>query len=221
MLRRLLRNNRLPSSVTSPRAAPGEFQRQCKLGSRQKLLAAASEAFCASGYFAVSVDEISAAAGVSRMTFYRHFSSKTKLAAELFQRNADAAMPQLLAIAKSDFRDVDSVRTWIAGLFAADRASGALLRVFIQANADGSDFTIRAHAFIGELIAGLGREIPAFKPGTTEACSKRRLVEAWLLMYEILDQSNHAARDASVAADRLIIEILADRFINFLDRWPL
>jgi hypothetical protein len=44
-------------------------------------------------------------------------------------------------------------------------------------------------------------------------------LEAWLLIYEILDQSNHAARGAGVSADPLIIDILTDRFLRFAQHW--
>ena len=49
-----------------------------------RLLAAAMAQFGARGYLAVSVDDIATAAGVSRVTFYRHFSGKEALAVELF-----------------------------------------------------------------------------------------------------------------------------------------
>ena len=36
------------------------------------------------------------------------------------------------------------------------------------------------------------------------------------MIYEILDQSNHAALDSGVAADPLVIDILSDRFLHFV-----
>ncbi len=47
-----------------------------KLQTRAKLLEAAKELFGANGYAAVRVDEIAAAVGCSRATFYLHFTGK-------------------------------------------------------------------------------------------------------------------------------------------------
>ncbi|MDT3398647.1 TetR family transcriptional regulator [Streptomyces sp. B1866] len=47
-----------------------------RLSMRRKLAAAAMELFASKGYEATTVDEIAAAAGVARRTFFRHFRSK-------------------------------------------------------------------------------------------------------------------------------------------------
>jgi AcrR family transcriptional regulator len=179
------------------------------------LLAAAADAFCSDGYFSVSVEDIALAAGVSRMTFYRHFSGKAAIAAEIFRENAEASMPRFLAITKHDRLDGVVVSGWIAGLFEADRRSGQLLRVFIQANAEESGFTESAQQFIGNLITELGQHMSAF--AIDPVADRRAWLEAWLLLYELLDQSNHAARGAGVAADPMVIDILAERFLSFVD----
>ena len=196
--------------------ALADFQRLRKQGSRDRLLGAATSAFCANGYFAVSVEDIASAAGVSRMTFYRHFSGKPAIASELFSQNAEAAMPRLLAIGERDFYDRSVVADWISGIFAADRSRPQLLRVFIQANVDESDFTETAHSFIADVISGLAEYIPAFALDRIHPPDARRWLEAWLLIYEVLDQANHAARESGVATDPLITGILADRFLAFV-----
>jgi AcrR family transcriptional regulator len=194
------------------------FQRGRKSDSRESLLVAATSAFCSSGYFAVSVEDIAAAAGVSRMTFYRHFRDKAAIASELFRENAEAALPRMVAIAARDFCSLEVVTHWVASLFAADRASRQLLRAFIQANVDDGDFTENAHGFISDIIGGLGRTIPAFAADSATPSGRKQWLEAWLLIYEILDQSNHAARGAGIAADPLIIDILSERFLGFVSR---
>lgn len=193
------------------------LQQRRKSSSRELLLVAAAELFCAAGYFAVSVEDIATAAGVSRMTFYRHFSGKPALALDLFRQNVAVTMPRLVSIAASDYRDHATVAKWIGSVFEADRASGQLLRVFIQANVEESDFSRDAQQLLGSLISELGRFIPAFVLDPAAPSDRRQWLEAWLLLYEILDQSNHAARGAGVAADPLVIEILADRFVRFVE----
>jgi AcrR family transcriptional regulator len=192
------------------------FTRQRKQDSRERLLSAAVERLCQDGYLSVSVEDIAAAAGVSRVTFYRHFGGKAELAVELFRRAAEAAMPRFLAIRAKEFGDRAAVHAWLSALFAADRVNRRLLRVFMQAVAAEPDFTVRAQELIAELIAELGEAIPAFALDPERPDQRRRWLEAWLLLYEILDQSNHAARDCGIATDPLVIEILADRFVAFV-----
>lgn len=208
---------RAPSAPpASPRAAGlAAFARRRKEDSRERLLAAATEAFCAEGYLGVSVEDLASAAGVSRVTFYRHFASKTALAVELFRQAAGAAMPRFLAVGGVDGRDPRAVRAWIAELFAADRLNRRLLRVFTQAAGAEPGFTEQAQELIGEIIAKLGKRSPAFALSPEAPADRRRWLEAWLLIYEILDQSNHAALESGVASDPLVIDILTTRFVAF------
>lgn len=196
-------------------AGLGAFQARRKEDTRSRLLTAAADAFRDRGYVPVSVEEIALAAGVSRMTFYRHFSGKAEIAIELFRRNTKAHLPKIAAIGQRDFRNRDAVRGWIADIFAADRQQCAILQAFIQANAIEAGFAEQGHAFIDDIVSALGQNIPAF---ALEPLADRRRVEARLLIYEILDQSNHAARNQGVAADFLLVDVIADRFIDFVTR---
>jgi AcrR family transcriptional regulator len=73
-------------SARTPRTNPAEGPDSAGAGSRRaaaqrlsmrrKLAAAAMELFATKGYEATTVDEIAAAAGVARRTFFRHFRSK-------------------------------------------------------------------------------------------------------------------------------------------------
>ena len=203
----------MPTLSAQRRELPVEPIAQAKPGSRERLLGAAADAFCRAGYFAVSVEDIVKQAGVSRMTFYRHFNGKAALALDLFRHNVELGLPRFVSIAAADFGDRATVERWIGSLFDADRRSGQLLRVFIQANAGEPDFTNSAQQLIGNLISELGKAIPAF--AIDRETERRRWLEAWLLIYEILDQSNHAARGAGIAAEPEVIAILADRFVAF------
>jgi AcrR family transcriptional regulator len=194
------------------------FHRQRKADSRERLLAAAVEQFGRSGYSPVSVEDIATGAGVSRMTFYRHFRGKADIATALFDRNVVEAGPDLLRVREIDWRSRGAVHGWLERLFAADHANRMLLRVFVEAAAIEPEFTRQAHAQIDAWIAEIGEAIPAFALDGSNAGDRRRWLEAWLLVYEILDQSNHAALDSGIARDPLMLDILADRFLAFVVR---
>jgi AcrR family transcriptional regulator len=60
---------------------------------RDQLLAAATQAFARAGFAATSLDDVAAAAGISRAILYRHFESKT----DLYRAVLDRAVARLAA----------------------------------------------------------------------------------------------------------------------------
>ncbi|MBB5126227.1 TetR family transcriptional regulator [Streptomyces griseoloalbus] len=67
---------RTPATAEPPESAAGTRAAAQRLKMRRELAAAAMELFATKGYEATTVDEIAAAAGVARRTFFRHFRSK-------------------------------------------------------------------------------------------------------------------------------------------------
>ncbi|MFJ9576093.1 TetR family transcriptional regulator [Streptomyces sp. NPDC101191] len=67
---------RATSTPDSPESAAGTRAAAQRLKMRRELATAAMELFATKGYEATTVDEIAAAAGVARRTFFRHFRSK-------------------------------------------------------------------------------------------------------------------------------------------------
>ncbi len=187
-----------------------------KQTTREKLLSAAAQQFLYKGYLNVSVEDISTAAGVSRMTFYRYFTDKVALSIELFQHEVAKVKPLYWEISKENFYDREAVKRWITTLFEVDKNNTSTLKVFSQVMAVEPRFTQAAQTLIADLITHLGRQIPAFNLNPDHAEDRRRWLEAWLLLYEVLDQSNHAALNSGIANDPWIVDILADRFVAFV-----
>lgn len=75
-----------------PASAPGAPHRRRRgprLGSGGAILEAATRLFLEKGYRGTSMDEIAAAAGVSKQTIYTHFANKQELFARLVLGNAE------------------------------------------------------------------------------------------------------------------------------------
>ncbi|MEU1176996.1 TetR family transcriptional regulator [Streptomyces sp. NPDC005820] len=70
------RSPRTPATPDVSESAAGSRAAAQRLKMRRELAAAAMELFATKGYEATTVDEIAAAAGVARRTFFRHFRSK-------------------------------------------------------------------------------------------------------------------------------------------------
>jgi AcrR family transcriptional regulator len=83
-------------------AAPTPLRRLRRAERREQLLAAATQAFACAGFAATSLDDIAAAAGISRVLLYRHFESKT----DLYRAVLDRAIARLTAaVGTRDYTD--------------------------------------------------------------------------------------------------------------------
>ncbi len=100
--------------TTSSRSAPGLRERK-KAETRAAIQAHALRLFAAKGYDATTVEEIAAAAGVSHMTFFRHFAGKADVV------ESDAYDPLIAEVVRS--RPADE-----PPLVAIRRALGHALR---------------------------------------------------------------------------------------------
>lgn len=204
--------------VTNPKLVGlHAYNGQRKQTNRDSLLLAATNLYCEQGYATVSVEDITSAAGVSRVTFYRHFATKAAVALELFERAGEIAGPRLVEIGSRDFRDRATVVQWLADFFELNREMRGIVRVLSQANVVDANFSAQVRPYIFDMIGALGKTIPAFDVNPDRPEDAKRRVAAWLLLYTILDQSNHAATIEGVAANPMMIEVLADSFLDFVD----
>ncbi len=112
-----------PASVGAPPSSRGPARREA-------ILVAAADLFSRSGYAAVGMDDIGAAAGVTGPAIYRHFDGKAAVLASVFDRIIDAVAPAEGRATAAD--PAERLRTLVA-LYAggvADRRR--LMAVFVR-----------------------------------------------------------------------------------------
>lgn len=85
-----------PARIPAGPASPG---RPKDLAKRAAILEAAQRMFTAHGYDGVSMDQIAAEAGVSKLTVYSHFGDKDALFIEAVRAVCEAQMPPDLFVA--------------------------------------------------------------------------------------------------------------------------
>jgi AcrR family transcriptional regulator len=86
-------NQHGPNQPPTKAAAPTPLPRLRRDERREQILAAATQAFARAGFAATSLDDVAAAAGISRVLLYRHFDSKT----DLYRAVLDRAIARLTA----------------------------------------------------------------------------------------------------------------------------
>lgn len=128
---------------------------------RDRILEAATDLFYRNGYRGTSVDDIGAAAGVSKSNFYYHFTSKEELGvAVLARRRAD--METLAAATLGDGRAdaADRLARFLAGLEQLQVSymanGGCPFGNFVVEMAEHSE---RFRAFVGDTFVTLTERI--------------------------------------------------------------
>lgn len=135
---------------------------------RQRILEAANEMFYAEGIRAISADRIIAAAGVSKVTFYRHFPTKDDLVLAYLHSRSEAERVAIEGMRDAHSDDPCAALCAIARSVAeASCTTGFRGCVHINAAAEYADPThpvrqaVAAHrrwfaGLVAELLAGLG-----------------------------------------------------------------
>ncbi|BBZ59196.1 TetR/AcrR family transcriptional regulator [Mycolicibacterium monacense] len=101
---------------------------------RRDVLAASSQLFAEHGYYAVSMQDIAAAAGISRATLYRYFSTKDRVLAELTRRAVIETAGHAAALhgfAGEQF-DADRFRRWMLDYVRFHRSYRGVIRAWFD-----------------------------------------------------------------------------------------
>ena len=81
---------------------------------KERILAAAADLFAQSGYHAVSISDIGAAAGITGPAVYRHFESKSAVLVALFDQVIDGLLANGASIAGSGADERDALARLVA-----------------------------------------------------------------------------------------------------------
>ena len=120
---------RTPPSVLNSAAARPAATEAAASPIPQDVLSVSSALFAERGYYAIGMEEIAAAADVSRATLYRYFSAKDKILAELTRRAVveieehAAALPAMAA---------GSLTEWMLGYVRFHRAYRGVIRAWFD-----------------------------------------------------------------------------------------
>lgn len=158
--------------------------------SRERIVSAALELFCARGYSAVGTQEICAKAGVLKGTLYHHFPTKMDVALAALSRYGEGLAARFEAIAAS-----------------AEPAEAKLAAVFGCAHAAAGQDKAERHAVFGCLHGNLSLELSAQDERMRSHLDAitERWVDALLPIAEELARAGRAAPgDPRLAVKRVL-----------------
>lgn len=204
----LSQGRRMPSA--QPPVEEARAPRTQADATREKLIAAARAQFLADGYFAVSVDDIAKAAGLSRATFYLHFQSKEQV---------------LVALVCEESMGLDSFYRWFARnrptkanirrfvllLVRINKLSRRQMSLFRQASAYSNDVIRMFSVDLERHLGMMGESIPAFLAGGRAASQERRRHAQARLLYYQLEQF---AFFASALGDEIDLDAETDALVD-------
>ncbi|NKQ51625.1 TetR/AcrR family transcriptional regulator [Amycolatopsis sp. K13G38] len=138
-----------------------------KQQTRRSLLECAKTLFVERGYAAVTIDDITAATGCSRATFYLHFSGKPdilqKIGAETMAQRAVAVYADLDEVLGSG--SPAEFTRWMRRAVAWFEANQDILPAWDEAVALEPDFKAIARQAVAELPAAMPRYLASWGPG--------------------------------------------------------
>lgn len=177
----------------------------------EQLVAGGASAFAASGYRRSSVDQILAAAGLSRRTFYKYFDNRLDLLLMVSDRCAAHVAELGTAFASVTLAaDVETaVRDWVESVVRFANNEGGILRIWLEEPVS-PQLKATADRAIGSLIetftAGLSRGalLPGFSPTAA----------AWVLLSVV----ERVPRQAVATRDDLTTEQLVDLMTGVIVR---
>lgn len=135
--------------VKARKSSRGRYDRSLTATARQadqrtKLLDAATSVIAAKGFGETTVEAIVARAGMSRRTYYEHFTDVRDVLAQIYERAATISLTMVTSSARAHTDPVEALRAGLAAYFLAVSTYPEVARVMFQEYRQGGrDFETR------------------------------------------------------------------------------
>jgi AcrR family transcriptional regulator len=155
---------------------------------RARILEAAEQAFAARGYHSTSMDDIAAAAGISKPVLYDHFSSKLDLYTRLTESIRDELTARGAAAMAADAPLDQRIRTGVEAFFAFVEERPSAARVLLFTPVGEPELVDAAREVQAGATAALAALLVAERDLFADAADRERHLE---LITEFMKQGLH------------------------------
>ena len=155
------------SAATKKDARPSlrDIQRQ---DTRRKLIETARQEFRALGVESVTMEDVAAAAGVSRATIYLHFAGKALLLEALLEQDWAGQVSLFERLQNVDFNSADQLSAWLMRVALGMQVARDSFSIHRAAMGSNPELTLRHHrhrqVLAGVIISAACREPPSQEP---------------------------------------------------------
>jgi AcrR family transcriptional regulator len=193
------------------------LRQEHRLLTKRRLLGAALEVFAQRGYNAATVEDIVAAAGVARASFYLHFKNKM----ELVQCLTDDVHPGVVALYNeldelitANPADAEVIRPWISAALAWFDENRTVALVWQEISVSEPDFHISP-------AISLAESMPSYLAQWPEELREEARLRIVLLI-QLLTRAFLLSRVRHVppAEDEVLIDVIADLWTAGLRQRP-
>jgi AcrR family transcriptional regulator len=195
--------------ATAERRYRGETLAERRRDQRARIMSAAQTAFAEQGFAAASVDEIVAAARVSRTSFYRFFTNKEECLLAIFTEAMEALGRTFSEIASKDASPEEKIRLGahaiVEGLASDPELARVLLVEVVGATPAIERARLEARLAFARLLEAELRRYPAWR----RASSEETELVAVATMAAIAESVSHLVAAGRAAEWESITEPLA------------
>lgn len=147
-------------SIPPPARAPsrGRYDRSLSAderarGQRRRILEAAGEVFAQKGFAGASVEQIVERAGMSRKTFYEHFSDLKDVLLKLHDRSASLTFRFVEASVRSESDPIEQIRAGVRAFLGIVAEYADLSRVvFREVRAAGPEYEVHRDIVLARYV---------------------------------------------------------------------
>lgn len=192
---------------------PGRTAQQEKqrTANRAAIVSASAAVFASKPYVHATIDDIIAAAGISRATFYYHFESKLALALEIYDSISTDWLDHFDSLGQIDRADIAGLTRWTRDLVQLYVDHGYVTPMVEQLAVFEPAFRQRLQQDADHLIARMAKKgIPGFvRALSTSPEQSLHHARAKLLLRQIDHVCGMLARDEAMGQDEAYLAVIA------------
>lgn len=192
-----------------------ELQQQQKRESRARIVAAANDLYAHHSYAATSIEDITRAAGISRVTFYKHFKSKLDVAVGILDGYTTSMIDDYGSLADHADPDVQQIGAWIRHILALWRNQRQAMITLSSLLRQDPELVARRAQTYRKTVAKLGQGIPAFALAAS-GTSEEAQIRAHLLLIELEDLCYELVISGWQVDEDIAINVVAGHFREFI-----
>jgi AcrR family transcriptional regulator len=181
---------------------------------RSRIVNAARTLFYEKHYDTATMDEIAAAAGLTRSTLYLHYKDKAEILLELITEYGVKAK-QMLATMPGPAPSLDQVRLWVGSIARFIAKERMPLSIILEVRRKQAD-THAMQNLTDDLLISLAQNNPQFGKITGSAAEPLRRARALMLLQELIYACESHLENKLDPCGTALLQVAAEDIHSFL-----